>query len=177
MFKILITALVVLMAQPSMAMEDNASYSRDWTFESTEKNKTHQPSIKAFAWGIFTIEDTQGKEHTFGAKRNERGYIRLWPNGFDKWDWRTTKTQHHPGVQPEDFKDLLNDNIEALILSRGVENVLHTDSAKLVAFIAELKKENTKLQVLELLTPDAIIEYNKLIGKGKKVVAVLHATC
>ncbi len=172
-----VLTLIFLSSTMIGAMELEKFYPRTWGYSTHETNTAHQPLIKCFVWGTFIIQDAQGEEHVLCQTDAQRGDMRLWPNGHDRWVWSKTKTKHCPGVQPEDFKHLINDTIAYLILTRGVEGALKTNSRKLTEYLNTLKKEYPNLKVLKLLTPEAVGKYNSLVRLGKNVVGIFHATC
>ena len=57
--------------------------------------------------------------------------FKLWPGGGRPWDWRETGTEHHPGIQPADVAELLENGAEIVVLSRGRELRLQTASSAL----------------------------------------------
>jgi hypothetical protein len=98
----------------------------------------------------------------------------VYPTGSKVWDWaaHTPNTHHRPGILPADVKELVEEhNVDIVILSKGVEEVLQTDPST----IDYLKKHKKQYHILE--TRQAINKYNELIAQGKKVGGLFHTTC
>ncbi len=93
------------------------------------------------------------------------------PTGAESWDWTTTNTHHQPGIQPADVKDLLVHGSEIIILSRGMDKMLHTSNET-----HQLLKEKDK-QYFILQTEEAVKLYNQYVKEKKRVGALIHSTC
>jgi hypothetical protein len=52
--------------------------------------------------------------------------FKLYPGGGRAWDWRETKTEHVPGIQPADVQELLDKGSKVVVLSRGMQLMLQT---------------------------------------------------
>ncbi|MBI5154580.1 hypothetical protein HZA57_05030 [Candidatus Poribacteria bacterium] len=50
---------------------------------------------------------------------------KVWPGGAVEWDWNLTGTHHRPGIQPADIAEILSQEVECIVLSRGMDLVLH----------------------------------------------------
>jgi hypothetical protein len=59
--------------------------------------KMRSPRIMALAWGKIEVEGA-------GTLRDAK----LFPGGAREWDWRETGTEHTPGIQPTDVRELLD---------------------------------------------------------------------
>lgn len=86
------------------------------------------------------------------------------------WDWKKTGTQHVPGIQPADLDEFI-DQVDEVILTRGVEHVLQIPQAT----IDYVKSKGKVCHVGQ--TADMIELFNKLVDQGKKVGGVFHLTC
>ena len=93
------------------------------------------------------------------------------PAARREWDWNETGTQHEPGIQPADVDELLADDPEVIVLSRGRERRLQTQPQTL----AVLQDRNIEVVVEE--TSVAISTYNRLSSEGRRVAALVHSTC
>jgi hypothetical protein len=96
---------------------------------------------------------------------------KVWPGGAKEWDWRETGTRHQPGTQPADIAEILEQGIEVMILSRGMELVLqtHPDTEKL------LRERGIEYHIEE--TNAAVALLNQLSQQGKRVGGIFHSTC
>lgn len=119
------------------------------------------PKITNIAWGKVKIE---GFDKIFKD-------VKLYPGGAKEWDWNETGTRHIPGIQPADIKELVKNDSEIIILSRGVFKRLKT-SDEAIAFLVE---KNINYEILQ--TPKAAELYNHLCDENKKVGALIHSTC
>ncbi|HUV72143.1 MAG TPA: MTH938/NDUFAF3 family protein [Clostridia bacterium] len=70
-----------------------------------------------------------------------------------------------------EMEELLSSKPEIIIIGNGFDGVLEV-SKKLRA---ESEKLGIELKVLK--TPAAVGEFNQLVGKGKRVNALIHTTC
>ena len=118
------------------------------------------PQVLANRWGHLDVEGL-----------GELKDAKLWPGGGREWDWSETGTQHHPGIQPADVRELLAHDPEVIVLSRGRELRLET----MAVTLAELEQRGVRVVWEE--TGDAIDVYNQLAGEGARVAALLHSTC
>ena len=118
--------------------------------------------INELTWGSIKVED-KGEIIVYRD-------CKLFPAGSSQWDWKKTGTQHSPGIQIADLeKDI--DSVDIIILSQGMRGVLEADPKTLTY----LKKKGKVVH--QLPTPAASKLYNELVGKGKKVGALIHTTC
>jgi len=77
--------------------------------------KRRSPRIISISWGHMEVEGVRcGKD------------FKLYPGGGRAWDWRETKTEHVPGIQPADVQELLNKGSKVVVLSRGMQLMLQT---------------------------------------------------
>lgn len=123
-------------------------------------SKRLSPRITHLAWGEMTIS-TLGKGKDF----------KLWPGGGRPWDWRETNTNHTPGIQPADVKELLEHGCRAVVLSRGMRQRL----AVAEETVEILKQRQIQVHVAE--THKAVEIYNELADKGVAVGGLFHSTC
>ena len=65
-------------------------------------------------------------EVTIQNKTHQFKDCKIWPGDAKAWDWRITGTHHRPGIQPADIAEILDQDIEVMILSRGMQLMLHT---------------------------------------------------
>jgi hypothetical protein len=96
--------------------------------------------------------------------------FKLYPGGGRAWDWRETGTEHLPGIQPADVRELLEHGAEVVVLSRGMQLVLQTAPQTLEL----LRERGIPVHVLE--TRAAVELYNKL-AKDQAVGGLFHSTC
>jgi hypothetical protein len=96
--------------------------------------------------------------------------FKLYPGGGRPWNWQETGTEHVPGIQPADVKELLERGAEVVVLSRGLQLVLQT-SPETLEF---LRERGIAVHVVE--TRAAVDLYNKL-AKDQAVGGLFHSTC
>lgn len=96
---------------------------------------------------------------------------KVWPGGAKEWDWHLTGTRHQPGIQPADIEEILAQSIEMMILSRGMDLMLHTcpETEDL------LREKGIEYHILE--TREAVAKFNELMVAGKRVGGIFHSTC
>jgi hypothetical protein len=121
--------------------------------------KMLSPRIMALAWGRIEVEDA-------GTFRDAK----LFPGGAREWDWRETGTEHTPGIQPADVRELLDHGATAVVLSQGMWKRLGTCPETLEL----LKQQGVGVHVLP--TQDAADLYNDL-RKTEQVAGLFHTTC
>lgn len=88
-----------------------------------------------------------------------------------EWDWTITGTRHQPGIQPADIEDILADDLDFMVLSRGMQLMLH---------VCEETEELLNSRNIEYYigqTQLAVNLFNSLVQKGRKVAGVFHSTC
>ncbi len=96
---------------------------------------------------------------------------KIWPGGARTWNWGETGTSHTPGIQPVDIEEILEHNVEAIVLTRGVIGRLGI-CAETEALLRErgisyhVEKTNKAVQL-----------FNELVEQGKRVGGVFHSTC
>jgi hypothetical protein len=121
--------------------------------------KMRSPRIVARVWGEIQVEGA-------GTFRDAK----LFPGGAREWDWRETGTEHTPGIQPADVRELLDHGATAAVLSQGMLKRLGVcpETLKL------LKQQGVAVHVLP--TQDAVDLYNDL-RKTEQVAGLFHTTC
>ena len=118
-----------------------------------------------------------------------RADFKIWPTGSESWNWRAGRTcnhavstRHAPGTQVADVVDLIDD-ADIFILSQGVDGNLLVqestvkyleDKGKTVYCLPTVKESKIKGTIAK---ESAIDLYNKLAKEGKRVAAIIHATC
>lgn len=120
-------------------------------------------AITHISWGRIEVT-VNGQTHTFKD-------CKVWPGGATEWDWDVAGTQHQPGIQPADIEDILAQGVEVMILSRGMQRMLHTppETKQLLRSrgIAYHSEETRR----------AVEMFNDLMKQGKKVGGIFHSTC
>ncbi len=119
---------------------------------STHNVNLHSASITHISWGKMEV--------SIGDKKYNFKDCKAWPEGAKEWGWNLTGTRHRPGIQPADIEEILDQDIEVLILSRGMDLVLQT--AKETKEL--LRNRKIKYQIEE--TRKAVSMYNDLAAKG-----------
>ena len=117
------------------------------------------PKIMHVSWGQVEVEG----EGTFKDAR-------LYPGGARSWDWNETGTSHHPGIQPADVRELLEQGATTIVLSRGINERLQVMEETLEL----LEQQGVEVHVLQ--TEEAVATYNRL-REGEAVGALIHSTC
>jgi hypothetical protein len=119
--------------------------------------------ITHLAWGHMEV--------TINGHRSRFKDCKVWPGRAMEWDWKLTGTRHRPGIQPADIEEILEQNVEVMILSRGMECVLETcpETEHL------LRSRGLEYYIAE--THQAVDLFNTLTRQGKKVGGVFHSTC
>ncbi|XP_064221398.1 mth938 domain-containing protein isoform X1 [Aotus nancymaae] len=72
------------------------------------------PEIASLSWGQMKV---QGSNTTYKD-------CKVWPGGSRTWDWRETGTEHSPGVQPADVKEVVEKGVQTLVIGRGMSEAL-----------------------------------------------------
>ena len=117
------------------------------------------PKVLRISWGHMEVEGLgSGKD------------FKLYPGGGRAWDWNETGTRHTPGIQPADVAELLDNGSEVVVLSRGMDLVLHTCQETLDL----LKQKGIEVFVEE--TRAAAERYNAL-AETTPVGGLFHSTC
>jgi hypothetical protein len=71
----------------------------------------------------------------------------------------------------KEFEELCKQEVDAIIVGTGTEGVAKiSDEAR--KFL-----ESRRIKLIELLSAEAIKEFNKLAKEGKKVGGIIHVTC
>lgn len=118
------------------------------------------PKILNFSWGDMEIEG-------YGHGKD----FKLYPGGARPWDWSETGTEHSPGIQPADVKELIDKECEVLVLSKGVYSSLRVMDST----IKLLEKHKVKYHILD--TKKAVELYNKLADENIRIGGLFHSTC
>lgn len=124
------------------------------------KNTTE---ITHITWGQIEV--------TVNGKSRKFKDCKVWPGGATDWDWNETGTRHQPGIQPSDIEDILARDVEVMILSRGMNRMLHTRHK------TEQLLRSRGIEYHIEQTQRAIGMFNDLIKQGKKVGGIFHSTC
>jgi len=121
--------------------------------------KMRPPRIVAVAWGRIEVEGA-------GTFRDAK----VFPGGAREWDWDETGTEHTPGIQPADVRELLDHGATTIVLSQGMLKRLEIcpETSDL------LKRQDVTVHVLP--TQDAVDLYNDL-RKTEQVAGLFHTTC
>jgi len=123
------------------------------------EKKLKPPRITHLSWGRLIVDD-----------RTSFKDAKLFPGGSRKWDWKETGTDHVPGIQPADVKELLDHGAKVVVLSKGIHNSLSVCPET----IEMLKKRGVSVHVLQ--TEAAVRFYNEL-QKSEAVGGLFHTTC
>lgn len=118
------------------------------------------PRITDLSWGRTEVE---GAESAYKDAK-------LWPGGSRAWDWNETGTEHVPGIQPADVRELVEHGAEVVVLSRGQHERLRVRDETL----AFLEERGVEAEVLP--TGDAVERYNELAAE-RPAGALIHSTC
>ena len=119
--------------------------------------------ITHLSWGRMEVT-IEGRTLTFKD-------CKVWPGEAKEWDWGITGTHHRPGIQPADIEEILDQDIEVMVLSRGMELMLHTcpKTEQL------LRSKGIDYHIEE--TKQAVALFNELAQQGKRVGGIFHSTC
>lgn len=127
--------------------------------EANMSDKPKSPRIDHVSWGRMEVQG-------LGRGRD----FKLFPGGGRAWDWTETNTHHVPGIQPTDVQELLDHGSEVIVLSRGMQLVLHTCPETFDL----LRVRGIPTHVEE--TTVAVDLYNAL-AETKAVGGLFHSTC
>jgi hypothetical protein len=119
--------------------------------------------ITKISWGRIEVVCN---EQTYTYKDCQIG-----PTGSKEWDWNLTGTKHNPGIQIADIAEIIDQGLEVIILTRGMQLMLNT-CQETEEF---LQQRNIEYYIEE--TKQAVDLYNKLVNEGRKVGGVFHSTC
>jgi hypothetical protein len=138
---------------------DVCAMSKASPFTSASDAKMRSPRIMALAWGKIEVEGA-------GTFRDAK----LFPGGAREWDWHETGTEHTPGVQPTDVRELLDRGATTIVLSLGMLKRLRICPETLEL----LKQQGVNVHMLP--TQAAVDLYNDL-RKTEQVAGLFHTTC
>ncbi|XP_037056518.1 mth938 domain-containing protein-like [Peromyscus leucopus] len=119
------------------------------------------PKTASLSWGQMK---RQGSPLTYKD-------CQVWPGGSRAWDWRETGTEHSPGAQPADVKEVTEKGVQPLVMGRGMCEALKVSPST----VEYLQKQGIVGQVLQ--TEQAVKECNALVVQGVRVDSVFHSTC
>ena len=120
--------------------------------------------VKKLGWGKIVIQNKDNSTQEFKD-------CKLWLDKVEVWNWKKCRTNHKPdGISIKAFEDFI-DQVDEIVLSRGVQAVLQIKPE----VTEHLKSLGKTVHVAQ--TPEAANLYNKLYSEGKKVGALLHSTC
>ena len=117
------------------------------------------PKILNLRWGKTEVEG-------LGVVKD----VKLWPGGSREWDWRETATEHVPGIQASDVKELVDHGADVVVLSRGMQLRLRTrpETLDLLAGLGVEVHVEESSEAAEL--------YNRLAAT-RAVGCLIHSTC
>ena len=120
-------------------------------------------TISHISWGRMDVT-VEGKIYQFKD-------CKVWPGGAVTWDWSITGTHHRPGIQPADIEEILEQDIEVMVLSKGRALMLRTcpETEHL------LQVRGIEYHIKE--TKQAVALFNHLTLEGKRVGGIFHSTC
>lgn len=119
--------------------------------------------VSDLSWGEIEV-NVEGQTHHFRD-------CKIWPGGAREWDWNETGTHHSPGIQVADIKEILEQDVDVIILSRGQQRRLQVkDETK-----EYLRQRGIEFHIEE--TNQAVEHFNDLSKEGVRAGAVFHTTC
>ena len=119
--------------------------------------------ITNLSWGEMKVNVGEQTLHFKDCK--------LWPGGGREWRWDETGTHHNPGIQPADIEEVLSNDVDVMILTRGQLGRLD------VAPETETLLQTRGIQYRIETTKKAVRLFNTLTQEGKRVGGVFHSTC
>ena len=119
--------------------------------------------IADLSWGNMEVSIAGEKQHFKDCK--------VWPGGAREWRWGETGTHHSPGIQPADIEEILAQNVDAIVLTRGQLGRLGV-SPETESF---LREQGVSYHIEK--TKKAVTLFNDLVRQGKRVGGVFHSTC
>lgn len=119
------------------------------------------PRIRRQSWGSIEVEDPEGSYKD----------AKLFPGGARAWDWNETGTEHVPGVQVSDVRELVDEGATVVVLSRGVHERLRIQDETL----RWLEEQGVETGVAP--TEEAVRLYNRLRDQERAVGGLFHTTC
>lgn len=125
--------------------------------------RTGRTEITHLSWGRMEVT-IDGQKQTFKD-------CKVWPGGAEAWDWRLTGTRHRPGTQPADVAGVLDQGIEVMVLSQGMERRLQIQPQT----EALLRGRDIEYHIEE--TTRAVALFNELSREGVRVGGIFHSTC
>jgi hypothetical protein len=126
----------------------------------TGKMSEVSPRIITVAWGAMEVEGLgRGKD------------FMLWPGGGKEWNWQESGTQHSPGIQIADCREILANGSRIVVLSRGMLLQLKVPRST-IDFL-----EHNGIEVIVAQTKKAVNAYNALVAAGEAVGGLFHSTC
>lgn len=119
--------------------------------------------ITHVSWGQMEVA-SNGRVHRFKD-------CKVWPEGAKAWDWNITGTRHQPGTQPADIEEILDQGVDVMILSQGMQLMLHTcpETEEM------LRSRGIEYHIEE--TTQAVGIFNELTQQGRRVGGIFHSTC
>lgn len=123
------------------------------------KNLPRSPRITSLSWGRMEVEGVgSGKD------------FKLYPGGGREWNWDETGMSHHPGIQPADVEELIDNGATVVVLSCGMLSRVQT-SPETIRFL-----EQRGIAFHVKATKEAVDIYNKL-AETEAVGGLFHSTC
>jgi len=119
--------------------------------------------ISSFAWGKMEI--------AVGEERRSYKDCMIWPGGAAPWNWKETGTEHTPGIQPADLKEILKHDVEVIVFGLGVFRRLGVCPE----ILQVLQEAGIACHALD--TAQAVSLFNELSSQGGKVGGLFHSTC
>ena len=116
--------------------------------------------IESCSWGNIKVSGGQSFKD-----------CKIWKNKAKEWDWNITGTRHIPGIQFSDVEEILSNNVDVLVLSKGMENRLQVPDDTINA----IKDRGVKVYIEQ--TENAVKLYNQLVTQGINVGGLFHSTC
>jgi len=119
------------------------------------------PKIEKVSWGKIKVDgQTYHQVLLVGDKvveRDKQKLEKLFGTTHQIADWERKK--------------LLSGPPEIILIAAGWTGILKVDEE----FKKQIGKVGTELRTI--LTPKIVAEYNRLVGEGRKVNALIHTTC
>jgi hypothetical protein len=123
------------------------------------QKRPSSPRISHISWGRIQVE---GGKSFKDAK--------LFPGGSREWNWKETGTEHVPGIQPADLRELLDHGSEVVVLSKGIDERLQVEPET----VQMLKDRGIEFHILQ--SEEAVRVYNEL-RERLPVGGLFHSTC
>ena len=121
-------------------------------------SQSSSPPITHLKWGQIEVEGQRYKD------------AKLFPGGSREWDWRETRTQHRPGIQPADVTELLEKGALVLILSQGMWKMLQVCPQTL----GLLKEKGIEVHILQT---ELAAKLDNQLRETYLVGGLFHSTC